>query len=248
MLKANVENLLLTGTANINGTGNASGNNLTGNSGANTLSGLDGNDFINGGEGADRMFGGIGDDIYLVDNAADMASEVEDAGTDTVMSSVTHSLRANVENLVLVGNAAIKGKGNTLGNTLTGNIGDNTLDGDAGSDIINGGAGRDVLFGGADADTFVFAHVGDTGPGTNRDQIRDFAAGDLIDLTGMEAETGVAFDFIGGSAFSGIAGEVRQAASGANTLVFGDTNGDTVADFSILLTGTHTLQSTDFVL
>jgi Ca2+-binding RTX toxin-like protein len=61
-LGAEVENLTLTGSASINGTGNAANNVLTGNSYANILSGLDGNDYLSGGNGADTLLGGAGGD------------------------------------------------------------------------------------------------------------------------------------------------------------------------------------------
>lgn len=62
-LGANVENLVLTGTANLNGTGNGLANTITGNSGANTLTGNDGDDVLNGGAGIDSISGGNGADV-----------------------------------------------------------------------------------------------------------------------------------------------------------------------------------------
>ncbi|WP_373874365.1 calcium-binding protein, partial [Pseudomonas sputi] len=56
-LTANVENLFLTGTADLNGTGNSSGNRITGN---------DGNNILDGGLGADTLIGGLGNDTYIV--------------------------------------------------------------------------------------------------------------------------------------------------------------------------------------
>ena len=87
-----VENLTLTGTAAISGTGTALDNILIGNSGANVLKGLDGTDTLNGGVGADQMFGGTGNDTYVVDNVGDVVNETGGDGTDTVLSSVSFSL------------------------------------------------------------------------------------------------------------------------------------------------------------
>lgn len=139
-LAANVENLTLTGTGNINGTGNATGNTLVGNSGNNRLDGLG---------GADSMTGGAGDDTFVVNHAGDTVSETTAAGTDaggtdTVESSLTFTLGANLENLTLTAGNNINGTGNTLANTLIGNGGNNTLDGGAGADTMNGGAGNDI--------------------------------------------------------------------------------------------------------
>ncbi|PVE26508.1 Ig family protein, partial [Enterococcus faecalis] len=68
---ANVENLTLTGTTAISGTGNALDNFLTGNSANNTLNGGLGNDTLNGGAGRDTLIGGLGNDIYIVDSTTD---------------------------------------------------------------------------------------------------------------------------------------------------------------------------------
>jgi Ca2+-binding RTX toxin-like protein len=143
-LGANQENLTLTGTGAISGTGNSLANILTGNAGSNAL---------NGGTGADRMVGGSGNDIYYVDNGGDVVSETSaTGGTDTVNSSISHTLATNVERLTLTGTASIAGTGNTLANILTGNGGANALKGGSGNDSLNGGAGNDTLTGGAGAD------------------------------------------------------------------------------------------------
>ncbi len=113
-LGANVENLHLTGTGVIDGTGNELANDLTGNSANNTLTGLSGNDKLDGKEGSDMLIGGSGDDVYMVDDAGDLVIEFSAEGTDKVRSSVNFSLSANVEDLVLTGSAALNGTGNDV--------------------------------------------------------------------------------------------------------------------------------------
>jgi Ca2+-binding RTX toxin-like protein len=154
---ANVENLSLTGTAGINGTGNSLNNVITGNSAANNLSGDAGNDSLNGGAGIDTLIGGAGDDTYIVDSTTDVITEEANAGSDTVTSSISFSLAAiaNVENLSLTDSTAINGTGNTLNNVITGNSAANNLSGDAGNDSLNGGAGIDTLIGGDGDDTYI---------------------------------------------------------------------------------------------
>src|SRR6478735_6708623 len=121
-LGGNVENLVITGSAVIDGTGNALANVITGNGADNIL---------DGGEGADQMAGGGGNDTYVVDDQGDIVSESTDAGSDTVRASISYALTDDVENLVLTGTANLSGTGNALANTLTGNAGDNILDGGA---------------------------------------------------------------------------------------------------------------------
>ncbi|MEB3189407.1 MAG: Calx-beta domain-containing protein, partial [Snowella sp.] len=149
-LPANVENLTLTGSSVINGTGNTGNNILTGNSANNTLNGGGGNDTLNGSTGVDTLIGGLGNDIYQVDSTTDVITENIGEGTDTIQSSVTFSLAAfpNIENLTLTGSSAINGTGNTANNTLAGNTANNTLNGGDGNDTLIGGAGNDSLIGG----------------------------------------------------------------------------------------------------
>jgi len=133
----NIENLTLTGNAAINGAGDANSNVIRGNSAANTLDGAG---------GADKLYGGGGDDTYLVNNAGVQIVENANEGTDTVRSSVTFTLGANVENLVLTGTGNINGYGNSGQNVITGNAGSNALDGGGGGDTLQGGAGNDVYY------------------------------------------------------------------------------------------------------
>ena len=168
-LWANVENLLLTGSANISAIGNDLANELTGNTGAN---------FLNGGLGADRMAGGAGNDTYLVDSSTDVI--VEDAnpavgGIDTVRTTVDYSIAGTgADNVVLLGTGDISATGNASGNQLIGNAGNNTLDGQSGTDAIVGGAGNDTLTGGVEGgDQFHFRTAA-----FGQDEITDFGATD----------------------------------------------------------------------
>ncbi len=227
-LRANIERLTLTGTGNLIGKGNDLANIINGNNGANRLYGLDGTDTlfgrdgadrIDGGAGADKLYGGKGNDIFYVDNASDVVVENAGEGTDVVYASVSLTLRANVEQLILTGTNALTGKGNELANTISGNsganplfglAGDDRLYGGGGADFIQGGAGRDRMNGGPGGDRFVFDD-GEFGgsTGSAADRIHDFSAtdGDRIDLGRADANSTLqndqAFAFIGSAAFSG---------------------------------------------
>jgi serralysin len=151
-LSANVEALVLQGSADLQGYGNDL---------ANTIYGNAGNNLIDGGAGGDVMIGGAGNDTYFVDNVGDGVVENPGEGVDAIFSTVDYTLSANVEALVLQGGGNINGTGNALANSLFGNSGDNTLDGGGGADQLTGNAGND---------TFVF-RVGQGGG----DTVVDFA-------------------------------------------------------------------------
>lgn len=160
-LSAYVDNLVLTGAAAIDGTGNGDSNAITGNSGNNQLSGMNGNDTLDGGAGADTMLGGAGDDVYFIDSASDVVTEASGQGSDTVKTTVSYTAGANVENIALLGGAAIDSVGNTLHNVLVGNSAGNTLTGDAGNDSLSGGAGADTMIGGSGNDVYWVDDAGD---------------------------------------------------------------------------------------
>jgi serralysin len=289
-LRAEVEDLVLTGAALI-GKGNAGDNGITGNDldnrlygyggndtldgagGDDIIDGREGNDTLTGGVGYDKMYGGTGDDTFIVSDATDFAYEKAGEGNDRVISSVTHRLRDNIEELELSGSGDIRGYGNASDNLILGNSGANLLYGRDGNDTINGNGGNDLLYGengndsldagegqdrfygGAGADEFIFNDGDFAGlAGSTADRILDYnhAEGDLIDLGGVDANAGLggdqAFAFIGSAAFTGAAGELRYFQSGGTTYVQGDTNGDGLADFLIRVDGLHSLGGGDFLL
>ena len=100
------------------------------------------------------LLGGTGNDIYVVGNKTD-DTVIEDLneGIDLVLTHVSYTLTANVENLILTENGNVDGSGNQLANTITGNGGDNELFGSGGNDLLSGGAGNDGLDGGIGSDT-----------------------------------------------------------------------------------------------
>lgn len=184
-LSANVENLVLTGTASINGTGNASDNRLQGNTAANVLNGGAGDDFLDGGAGADTMVGGAGNDSYAVDDNRDVVTELADEGIDTVFSAISYTLKSDVENLTLTGASAINGTGNAAANSMQGNDAANVLTGGGGNDVLNGMGGNDTLDGGAGDDTYGFNRGSGSDllveTGTSAGDIAQFGPGIAVD-------------------------------------------------------------------
>jgi Ca2+-binding RTX toxin-like protein len=172
-LASNLENLTLNGSA-VNGIGNAVANIIVGNDFANRLEGRDGDDRLEGGAGTDTMIGGNGNDTFVVDKSADSVTELAGGGTDSVLSGVSYTLSANLENLTLTGSATA-GTGNSGANTITGNAVNNRLTGGAGNDAIDGAAGSDTMIGGTGDDTFGVDNLGDVvseSSGAGNDTVR----------------------------------------------------------------------------
>ena len=119
------------------------------------------------------MAGGPGNDIYIVDNAGDVATENANAGVDTIKTGLlSYTLPDNVENLVFTGLGPFIGTGNALNNAITGGVGIDTLTGGAGDDTLDGGLGPDRMAGGAGNDTYVVDDPGDAVT-ENRDEGTD---------------------------------------------------------------------------
>jgi Ca2+-binding RTX toxin-like protein len=214
---ANVENLTLTGGANINGIGNAAANALTGNTGANKLDGAAGNDVLAGaagndtlvgGAGKDDLAGGSGDDTYVADQS-DTITETLGDGTDLVQMTATtagltfdlNTTYGNIEQFILLGKLAghISGNdadnvltGNDAANALTGGSGNDYLIGLAGNDTLSGGLGNDLLNAGAGNDIVLF-NVGD---GEDTVAGGTLNTGDVIKLLGTNLYD-INFDWFG---------------------------------------------------
>jgi Ca2+-binding RTX toxin-like protein len=190
------------------------------------------------------MLGGLGDDQYAVDNAGDIVTELAAQGEDSVVSSVSHTLRANVENLTLAG-SALKGTGNAGGNEITGNALANTLDGKAGADTLTGGDGND---------RFVLS----TQDGTF-DTIADFTSGSDKLVFDNDAFTKLgAKGALAAARF--VAGDgVTAAATTAQRLIYDEATGDLYYDANgstagggpvkiAMLAGAPTLLVTDILI
>jgi hypothetical protein len=188
---------------------------------------------LDGGAGADSMNGGSGNDLYVVDNAGDSVNESANQGVDTVRSTVSYALKTNVENLMLLGSAALNGTGNSSANLLVGNAAANTLSGSSGNDILQGLGGNDVLSAsgghalldaGAGADTISGGSgnqmfIGGTGndtitTGTGADLIA-FNAGDGQDLINASTGTDNVLSLGGGIGYA----DLKLARSGANLIL-----------------------------
>lgn len=217
---------------------------LYGYAGADTLDGGFGHDILWGGAGIDTIYGGNQGDTLLGHGGGD-------------------DLRANRGNDEVRGGSGadqIRGgwgaddlRGNGGADSIKGERGSDTILGGGGNDTIMGGTQKDILTGGNGADVFEFRTLAHSQTGAGgRDRITDFNQGvDTIDVSAIDAQSGPGnqtFDFIGNTAFSGTAGELRYSQANGKTFVLGDVDGDLSADFEIELTGLIALTASDFVL
>lgn len=170
--------------------------------------------------GADALTGRTGDDTYIVNNVGDTVNELPDGGFDTVKASISYTLAANVENLVLTGTAAINGMGNDEANRIVGNAADNVLDGKGGVNVMLGGAGNDTYVVDSQADTATEY----AGEGTDTVQSSvSYTLGnnnENLTLTGTDAINATGNDLV--NTLTGNTGDnILDGAAGADSMVGG---------------------------
>jgi Ca2+-binding RTX toxin-like protein len=255
-LAANLENLTLTGNAT-NGIGNSAANIIIGNDRNNRLEGRDGNDQLDGGVGTDTMVGGNGNDTFVVDQGSDVVTELAGGGNDTVISGVSYTLSANLENLTLTGSATA-GTGNSGNNAIAGNAANNRLTGGAGNDTLDGAAGSDAMAGGTGDDTYAVDNLGDvvtenSGAGTDtvRSTLKNYTlAANVENLLLMGtgaingAGNGLANTLTGNAAanlLDGGGGADRLVGLGGNDTYVVNSSGDLVVEAAN--SGTDTVRS-----
>jgi Ca2+-binding RTX toxin-like protein len=234
-------NMDVSGIANFDGkagddiiTGTNEADTITGGDGRDILNGRDGNDtfLFSGNSGIDTIDGGAGYDTIR----ATSANSVLSWGSNTGIEEISGGGFANVRILGSSGSDVMDFSGMALNGIAS----------------ISGGGGADTITGSVGADRFAYASVGDSRSNA-ADTIFGFQEGlDKIDLSAVDANSRVAgtqgFAFVGSTAFSGVAGQLRFDANPAgNTMVYGDVDGNSVADFTIVLDGYHNLTMTDFL-
>ena len=234
----NCENLILTGSENINGTGNNSANTIKGNNGANRL---------NGGLGNDRLVGGAGIDTAVFSsrnnriNLASTGSQNTRDGRDILQS--IENVDGGAGNDIIIGNnSANKLNGDAGDDRLFGGIGNDRLNGgddndrlfgEAGKDLLIGGDGNDILNGGDDNDR-LFGEVGKDllKGGSGNDRLNGDAGDDRLfggignDRLNGGDDNDRLFGDIGNDRLNGGAGNDRLNGGDDNDRLFGKAGND----------------------
>ncbi|NNU43269.1 M10 family metallopeptidase C-terminal domain-containing protein [Ramlibacter montanisoli] len=200
-----------------------------------------GNDTIMGSAGVtNSLNGGAGNDVFVVDDTADVVTEAAGGGTDEVRSLAASYTIANpnVENLTYIGTGNFTGTGNTAANVVTGGNGADVLSGAAGNDTVNGGIGADTLSGGTGNDTVSGGDGNDTinyalgdgvdtwdgGSGLDRVNVTGTAANNTLNVT----YNGSVLTTVAGNTMVGVEQVVADLLGGSDTLIYTTTAAVTV--------------------
>ena len=232
--------------------GSAQDDVISGSNVDNVLRGGDGRDQLFGGDGRDTLFGGKGDDLLAGGAGAD--TMYGEDGVDTLYygtsnAGVTVDLAHGYGKGGDAEGDAFKSVENVIGSRYA-----DTLIGNGGDNVLTGGQGQDTLIGGAGHDVFSFGRWGFNGPAdssvANPDLIKDFVQGeDVIDLSPMAGYGWGGQQHLSlVDEFTGAPREFKVAVLSGSTMVYGDLNGDTVADFAIELSNPLHLTVSDFLL
>lgn len=218
-------------------------------SGNDDVVGKDGNDTVHGGLGNDTLDGGLGKDMVLYTGSQAVTVDLG-VTTQQVTGHWGDDFIIGFES-VTTGDGDDQITGSRKGNALNGGLGLDTISGGEGRDRLTSGGGADLLSGGADVDrdTFIYLDVTDSTAG-GRDVITDFVSGtDLISLSALDGNDGVSGNQgFGWGGKTATANAVWYADTGANLVVYADTDGDAVADFEIEVAGLDKLARSDFLL
>ena len=251
-LPTNVDSLSFTGTAALQGTGNSGNDILTANTGADTLVAGSGSDTLIAGAGAtaDSLVGGTGSDLFILGHAADVVSVGATHGADTIQSSLSYTLPANVNALVFTGSADLTGVAISGNNSLIGNGGNDILNAGSGNDTLIAGTGLATLIGGSGADTFVINSASDVLQSVST------ASNTVVSSVSYTMATNIASLILQGSGnLLGLGNTIANsitANSGSDTLVAGSGAANLVgglgADLFVINSAADTVSEPQFAL
>jgi Ca2+-binding RTX toxin-like protein len=214
--------------------------------GHDTVYGEDGDDVLIGAEGNDKLFGGAGKDLFVATVGDDADIYWGGEGIDTIdYAALTEALTINLGNGLNERGSVTTASGvrdviYSIENAIGGGGNDTIIASDA-INVLDGGEGSDVY-------RFLSTLAADG------DTIMNFEPGDRIDVSAIDANVGAAgnqqFQLISGGSFTS-AGQIRQShittEDGEFTILSGNVDGNTDADFEIAIKGRHHLTDTDIL-
>ncbi|VVS97178.1 peroxidase family protein [Rhizobium sp. EC-SD404] len=214
--------------------------------GHDTVYGEDGDDILTGAEGSDKLFGGAGDDLFLASVGDEADTYWGGEGIDTIdYAALTEALTINLGNGLnergsVTTAAGIRDVIYSIENAIGG----------GGNDTITASDAINVLDGGDGSDTFRFLSA----TSANGDTIMNFAPGDRIDISAIDANVSASgkqsFSMASGTTFTA-AGQITfehvTREDGEFTIVRGNVDADNAAEFQFGLKGRINLTEDDFI-